>query len=123
MKRELFVYLLFILALICGVGVSVGYWVGLEQAFTAGLTAALVGVTAVYAWDTARIRKSNEETAKAALEQARASLEMARETRNLADETRRAVLQAARTRRTLAVNEHNWKLFENVLSISGNGTL
>ena len=72
---ELIALILGIPLVICAVGVSVGYQVGLEQAFQAGLTAALVFVTAYYAYSTRRILDATKEQSTIATKQAEIMLE------------------------------------------------
>jgi len=62
-RLELVIFAVCLLLVIAGVGVSVGLWVGLEQAFMAALTAALVYVTAAYAFFTFRIVKISDKQA------------------------------------------------------------
>lgn len=61
-KRTTFVFVVGILIVILGVGVSVALRIGLENAFVPALTAALVYVTAFYAhtsWQSVRVAKQS----------------------------------------------------------------
>lgn len=66
---QLTVFIGCLLLVIAGVGVSVGYYVGLEQAFTAALTAALVYVTGAYALFTFQIVRASDKQARIMSEQ------------------------------------------------------
>lgn len=68
-RLQLTVFVGCLLLVIAGVGVSVGCYVGLEQAFTAALTAALVYVTAAYAFFTYQIVKTSDKQARIMSEQ------------------------------------------------------
>jgi len=63
-RLQLAVFIGCLVLVIAIVGVSVGCYVGLEQAFIAALTAALVYVTAAYAFFTFQIVKTSEKQAR-----------------------------------------------------------
>ena len=63
-RLELVIFIVCLLLVIAGAGVSVGSCVGLEQAFMAALTAALVYVTATYAFFTFRIVRISDRQAR-----------------------------------------------------------
>lgn len=62
-RRQLFIFLFGILALIVLVGVTVSYFVGLSEAFGASLTAALVYATAYYAFLTSEAVRAARQSA------------------------------------------------------------
>lgn len=68
-KLQLIIIVACLLVVIVGVGVIVGQYVGLEQAFTAALTAALVFVTAAYAYFTFQIVQASNKQARIMVEQ------------------------------------------------------
>jgi hypothetical protein len=93
-KDQLLIFFLAIVGVMAVVGGIVGHYVGLEQGFTSGLTAGLILVTAFYAVDTNRMRRSSEKTAEAAIEQARAAEEQARASVKMAEEMRQQRISA-----------------------------
>ena len=60
-KRQLTIFLIGIISVIVAVGVSVAIKVGLEQAFLAALTAALVYVTATYVYLTSQVVSASKQ--------------------------------------------------------------
>ena len=68
-RFQLGVFVGCLLLVIAGVGGSVGCYVGLGHAFTAALTAALVYVTAAYAFFTFQIVKTSDKQARIMSEQ------------------------------------------------------
>lgn len=88
-KWELSIFIGGILAVIALVGGTVGHFIGLEQAFIAGLTAALVYVTAFYVYLTSRTVGAAKESVEAANRQAEA-------TKKIVEEIKEARLAASR---------------------------
>jgi len=73
-----------------------GITVGLEQAYTAGLTAALVLVTAFYAYLNSEILKTSKQSVEVANKQAEASRIMAEETRESRADSLRPIIVLGR---------------------------
>jgi hypothetical protein len=95
-RRVLFIFSIGLLVVIVGVGVTVAQKVGLEQAYTAALTAALVWVTAFYAIVTSEILRANNRSVEATNRQVDASLRMANETREARADSLRPIIVLGR---------------------------
>lgn len=90
------VFIVCIILVIAAVGTIVGITVGLEQAYTAGLTAALVLVTAFYAYLNSEILKTSKQSVEVANKQAEASRRMAEETRESRADSLRPIIVLGR---------------------------